>query len=85
LRGRLARDDVEDVSRCDMLIAFTDAPRSGSSRGGRHVELGIAIGLHKQVVIVGPRENLFCHLPQVRQCDTWDKCVEFIVTKSKIA
>ena len=65
LRARFACHDLEDVLGCDMLIAFTEPPRSGTSRGGRHVELGIALGRDIPVTIIGPRENVFCWLPQV--------------------
>ena len=67
LRDKFARDDLEDVLAADMLIAFTETPRgqaTSQSRGGRHVELGIAIGRGISTVIIGPRENLFCWLPQ---------------------
>lgn len=70
-RRKFAEDDFEDVVDSDMLIAFTEQPRSGNSRGGRHVELGIALGMGKPVVIIGPRENVFCWLPQVRHFETW--------------
>jgi hypothetical protein len=81
LRKRFARDDYDDVTNADVLIAFTEEPRgdaSGASRGGRHVELGIAIGQRKPVYIVGPRENIFCWLyPDVLQSDTWtDFCLQ---------
>lgn len=56
--------DVEDVRSCDIFVAFTEEPRS-SSRGGRHVETGIAVGLHKPIVVVGPLENIFYHLPKI--------------------
>lgn len=75
LREHFAKEDLRDVVDCDYLIAFTEQPRSNSSRGGRHVELGIAIGLGKTVLIVGPRENIFCWLPEVYQFDTWEKCL----------
>lgn len=64
-RWRFAQDDFEDVSAADLLVAFTEEPRSGNSRGGRHVELGIALGQGKPVAVVGPRENVFCWLPRV--------------------
>jgi hypothetical protein len=70
-RQRFAQDDYYDVIAADRLIAFTEQPRSGHSRGGRHVELGIALGLDIPVVVVGPRENVFCWLPQVTHYDTW--------------
>ncbi len=72
LRRSFAREDFGDVMMCDLLIAFTEKPRSILSRGGRHVELGIALGTMKRVWIVGPRENLFCWLEDVRNYDTWD-------------
>ena len=71
LRSKFAQDDFRDVVGCELLIAFTEPPRSNSSRGGRHVELGIALGLMKRVWIVGPRENIFCWLEDVRQFGTW--------------
>lgn len=76
LRAKFAGEDFADVLACDLLIAFTETPRSGHSRGGRHVELGIALGYGKEVIIVGPRENIFCWLPQVRHFETFEEMVE---------
>lgn len=72
LRLKFALDDLQDVSRAEHLIAFTEEPRSSNSRGGRHVELGIAIGRGIPVSIVGPRENIFCWLPGVLQFPSWE-------------
>lgn len=71
LRTQFALHDYSDVLAADMLIAFTEEPRSGTSRGGRHVELGIALGAEIPVTVVGPRENLFCSLPQVTVYPDW--------------
>lgn len=69
---RFATDDVEDVAAAELLIAFTERPRANlASRGGRHVELGLALAWGKPVVIVGPRENVFCTLPGIIHHDTW--------------
>lgn len=76
LRQKFAQDDFRDVATCELLIAFTEEPRSGNSRGGRHVELGIALGQMKRVWIVGPRENIFCWLDGVLQFADWHECVE---------
>lgn len=70
-RAKFAIDDYQDVMAAHALVAFTEEPRSGNSRGGRHVELGIALGVGKPVYVVGPRENVFCWLPEVEQHDTW--------------
>ncbi len=71
-RWKFATDDRDDVLAADTLVAFTEPPRSG-----RHVELGIALGANalganKRIVVVGPRENVFCWLPEVEQHGSWD-------------
>jgi nucleoside 2-deoxyribosyltransferase len=65
LRARLAAEDMADVRFCDMVIAFTEAPRAEASHGGRHVELGMALAWGKRIIICGPRENVFCWLPNI--------------------
>jgi nucleoside 2-deoxyribosyltransferase len=66
-----AQEDVNDIAAAQVVIAFTEPPRSTASRGGRHVELGYAQAWGKQVVICGPRENVFCALPKVQQYDSF--------------
>lgn len=70
-RQRFAQEDYDDVAACDMLVALMEEPRS-NSRGGRHVEFGIAIGMQKQLAIIGPRETVFHHLPAVAHFATVD-------------
>ena len=65
LRQRFAKDDYEDVQAADVVISFTEAPRSSANRGGRHVEYGIALAMGKRVMVVGHRENIFHWLPTV--------------------
>lgn len=58
-----AKDDLEDVSRADIVLVFTEPPNAGGrNRGGRHVEYGIALALHKDILIVGEPENVFHNL-----------------------
>jgi nucleoside 2-deoxyribosyltransferase len=66
---RFAEEDLHDLFRADMFVAFTESPgeAQGRARGGRHVELGFALAKGKAVIVVGHRENVFCHLPEVRQ------------------
>lgn len=75
LRAKFAAEDLADVMGCDLLIAFTEPPRSNASRGGRHVELGLALGRKKVVFVVGPRENIFCWLPEVEQFADFASCL----------
>jgi len=71
LRAHFAVEDMADVMAAETLVAFTEPPRTAASRGGRHVELGLALAAGKRVVVVGPRENVFCWLPQVEHHDRW--------------
>ena len=69
-RERFAREDFEDIMNADAVISFTEVPRTTKSRGGRHVEFGIALAAGKKCIIVGPRENVFHCLPWVDVVDT---------------
>lgn len=84
LRTRFAGEDLADVLSADLLAAFTEAPRATNSRGGRHVELGIALGAGKQVAVIGPRENVFCWLPQVDHHDTWPGFLAALTGRGRI-
>ena len=75
LRAFFAEEDMEDVRTADLVIAFTEFPRAKASRGGRHVELGMALAWSKPVYLVGPRENVFCWLPSVQQFSQFDEVI----------
>ena len=85
MRENFAKEDFADVLACDLLIAFTEPPRSSASRGGRHVELGIALGLMKRVWIVGYRENIFCWLEDVRFHETAEAAISAIGRERGVA
>ena len=58
-RARRAQRNLVDLSQSDCLIAFTERPPSGQGRGGRHVELGIALANGLKTIVVGWQGNLF--------------------------
>ena len=63
-----ALEDIGDLAHADGLVTFTEQPErsvSWAARGGRHVEFGIALACGKRLCVVGPRENVFHHLPSV--------------------
>lgn len=82
LRSKFAFDDYEDVVGSDIVISFTEPPRSEHSRGGRHVEFGIALALKKPVMVVGHRENIFHWLPHVKFVHDWPSAVKFLLWKA---
>lgn len=71
LARRFAEEDVSDLCDADLMISFTEPPHSSAPRGGRHVELGLALARAMAIWIVGPRENIFHCLPGVLVFDTW--------------
>ena len=81
-RQRFALEDIEDVYACDMLVGLQEEPRN-NSRGGRHVEFGVAIGLGTRVACIGPRETVFHHLPAVEHFDTVDAFLSYIGPSNK--
>ena len=83
---RFATDDIEDLLASDVLVAFTEEPRTPlASRGGRHTEYGIALGLrrtgalNRRLFVVGPIENVFYALPEVDgRFDDWAGFLAFV-------
>jgi len=70
LGRHLAMIDLEDIDNADYLIAFTQE-ENGNSKGGRHVEFGYALAQDKQIIVIGPRENVFYCMEGVDQYNSW--------------
>lgn len=77
VRMQVAHEDMEDLSTCEVLVCFTEPERSTASRGGRHVEYGIALALGKRLLVVGPAENIFHTLADAR-VDTFEDCLSIL-------
>src|SRR5215468_1718477 len=57
--ARYGEEDAEDIRAADCLIAFTEPATSAiASKGGAHVELGLALGLGKAIIVIGHRQNV---------------------------
>lgn len=52
--------DLEDIRRAEWVILLNSGP---STTGAMHTEVGYALGLHKVVIVVGPKTMVFHHLP----------------------
>jgi hypothetical protein len=80
-----ARADWEDLSRSSIFIQLTTGEKA---RGGRHVELGMALAIQlgleragvqtrrRRIIACGPRENVFHWLPQVELYDDVETMLE---------
>lgn len=75
--------DYEDVYEADVLIAFTAPSGLGPSRGGRHVEFGLALAWGKHLIIVGPYENVFHRLSPsyglTTQVNAWSQQIHVVL------
>jgi hypothetical protein len=83
-----AIEDLHDLLDADCIVAFTEEPTeqvSWAARGGRHVEFGIAIAKGKRLCIIGPRENVFHHLPEVEQYATIEELVSGLADSMEVA
>lgn len=70
----LAFHDLHDLQAADTIIFFSP----GGTRGGCHVEFGIAIGTGKRLLWVGARTHVFSWLPQVEVFADWESCLKSI-------
>jgi hypothetical protein len=75
--GAYGLTDYSEILQCDTLIQFTTGEKS---RGGRHVEYGIAIGAGKNIIIIGPREHVFHCGSSIRHYPSWRS---FVIDFSK--
>lgn len=67
---RQAMRDLGDIDASTALLMFTEG-----GKGGRHVELGYALGLRRRgqaidIAVCGDRENVFHALAQIRHFPT---------------
>lgn len=70
-----AARNLRDVERCDVFVALTDGDGS-FGRGGRHVELGLALALGKRVLVAGPPEHVFHRIAAVERHDDLSAVIE---------
>lgn len=79
---RMAEIDRDDVLWSDALIFFAEEPGNWQ-RGGRHVEFGMILGWNythgqsrKHIIVVGPKENVFHHLPGIEHVNSFEEAVK---------
>jgi nucleoside 2-deoxyribosyltransferase len=78
-----AEVDIEDIKRADVVVVFTVDPLDAPlPRGGRHWETGFAYALGKEIVLLGPRENIFSYLPTVKQFNSQKEAKEYLYRRS---
>ena len=64
-RANVAVAEVSEICNADCLVVLTKSD-GNYCRGGRHIETGVAIGNDLDVIVIGPRENVFHYWPGVK-------------------
>lgn len=77
---KVAQEDWDDLASSDFFIQLTTGEKA---RGGRHVELGMAIALkhaypYRQVIVVGPREHAFHYGEGIHHLTSQDELEIFL-------
>ncbi len=72
MTNEAARNTLADVATADLLIAWHPKGWNERGTGGRHVEFGYAVALHKPILLVGERTNIFDYLDIVTMIDEGD-------------
>lgn len=75
LTGMAMRDLVE-IDASHAVIFLSESDQALTSRNGRHVEFGYALGKRKPLYILGPWENIFHYLPRVWHFEEASQLVE---------
>jgi nucleoside 2-deoxyribosyltransferase len=73
-----ANNDLRDIDLADWFVFHSVEPTIPTVRGGRHVEFGYALAKGKNILVVGPEENIFHHLPEVNHVSNWDEALDFL-------
>ena len=71
-----AQRDLDEIRQADALVFYSESDQTMNRRGGRHVEFGYALALGKMIFVVGPHENIFHYLPNVKHFDTTKSVLE---------
>jgi nucleoside 2-deoxyribosyltransferase len=95
-----AEQDLSEILAADAVIFFSEPALMlgkqwgadanielgafSAGRGGRHFELGYAVGHGKRCYIVGERENVFLHLPTLQRYATWGHCRDSIIVAARV-
>jgi nucleoside 2-deoxyribosyltransferase len=73
-RREIAVYDIDDVDAADTVVSFTQPIGTMTKGGGRHVEFGYGLAKGKRLILIGARENVFHHYPNVAaypSLDAW--------------
>ena len=68
--------DFHQVRCCHVFIFFAESSTTPTVRGGRHVEFGMALCSDCEIWVIGEKENIFHHLPNIIHFANEEQCLE---------
>lgn len=82
----LADQALFELNLSDAVLIFTEPADQDArfKRGGRHVEFGYALRMQKAIYLIGPRENIFYHLPEIIHFKSWAMFCSYVIRDSVI-
>lgn len=60
-----AQMDLDDIDSADTIILLTLPKGTLYKGGGRQVEFGYALAKNKNMIVLGDKEHIFCHLKRI--------------------
>ena len=75
IQAQRAMRDYTELMGADAFVQLTGNPRE-DTRGGQHVELGMAIAWNKVIIVVGQRGHVFHYLETIGHVDHASQVVE---------
>lgn len=73
-----AEDDLRDLIEAEGIILWSENPKRGWLRGGRHTEFGYALNAGLKCFVIGPRENIFHYLHDVHMFSNLQDCIKYM-------
>lgn len=75
-RNKIAKRDLTDLSKSEILLWFSETNTAKSIRGARHVEFGYALALGIPIYVIGEKENIFHYMSSVKHFENLVDCIE---------
>lgn len=72
----IARMDYDDCAKAGIVLSYTEDPQVEHRQGARHAEFMQGYILGSACCLIGPREIIFHHLPDVHQYDTLSEFIK---------
>lgn len=76
----IAQVDLDDIVAADVMLFFAEDPLVGIPRGGRHFEHGFAYAQGLEMFVIGPKENIFHYMPNMKHYETFKDFLKGEVT-----